>query len=64
MEQDYQKQQKAKALLCKLPIIDYAKNQFRYGGAADRGGKVSLFKRRRSSSGSKIGIVKGHTSRN
>ena len=35
-----------------------AKNSFRYGGAADRGDKVSLFKRRRSSSGSKIGLSK------
>tara|TARA_B110000285_G_C15074906_1_gene590173 strand:- start:761 stop:889 length:129 start_codon:yes stop_codon:yes gene_type:complete len=41
-----------------------AKNSFRYGGAADRGEKVSLFKRRRSSSGSKLGKVHLTSSRN
>jgi|DEB0MinimDraft_12_1074336.scaffolds.fasta_scaffold75644_1 hypothetical protein len=38
LEHDFEKQMKAKNILCKLPIIDMKKNTFRFGGADARGG--------------------------
>jgi hypothetical protein len=38
LEKNFQKQMKAKAVLCKLPIIDMAQNRFRYGAGADQRG--------------------------
>lgn len=37
LDQEFDRQLKAKNILCKLPIIDMKKNTFRFGGAEQRG---------------------------
>ena len=37
LDLSFERQLKAKNLLCKLPIVDMKKNSFRYGGAEMRG---------------------------